>query len=171
MRQTGDLGSALPGVTADGRLAGPTRPRPKTGVVVVPAETDVLFTPSQPGATRVAERRLSLSPRVARSCCSSNSARTAAWAIVTVDSKPGDGRPDRGVARQETPLAGDEAARPTPLPMGRVSRCSTGRSRTMTAPWTRFRSPSTRPAPSRLLSNRRPPRSSVRDDELPIERP
>jgi len=41
---------------------------------------------------------------------------------------------------------------------GRVSRCSTGRSRTMTAPWTRFRSPSTRPAPSRSLSNRRPPK-------------
>jgi len=78
--------------------------------------------------------------------------------IVTVDLE----NPETGDRIEEWhatyTLAGDEAARPTRSQRGRVSRCSTGRSGTMTAPWTRFRSPSTRPAPSRSLSNRRPPK-------------
>jgi len=140
--------------------------------VVVPAETDVLFTPSQ---LRV--KSLSWTGEAEQSAETLRERVTTLWEddrleqrtyqvtgsegeIVTVDLE----NPETGDRIEEWhatyTLAGDEAARPTPLAEGRVSRCSTGRSRTMTAPWTRFRSPSTRPAPSRSLSNRRPPRSS-----------
>jgi len=64
--------------------------------------------------------------------------------IVTVDLETRRRATDRGVARHLHARRRRSGETP-PLAGGRVSRCSTGRSRTMTAPWTRFRSPSTRP--------------------------
>jgi len=139
--------------------------------VVVPAETDVLFTPSQ---LRV--KSLSWTGEAEQSAETLRERVTTLWEDDRLEqrtyqvtgseggssrstSKTGDGRPDRGVARH-LHARRRRSGETHPLAEGRVSRCSTGRSRTMTAPWTRFRSPSTRPAPSRSLSNRRPPRSS-----------